>query len=636
MKEKITNGHNIKIFVSHRIDLDSESIDNPLYVPVRCGAIYDNRKNVTIQGDNTGDNISEKRNSFCELTVQYWAWKNVDADYYGVCHYRRFLSFSDKVFENVDAFNHVEVESFDEFNFEEYGLDQKNMVKVIQQYDVLSLRPMDIHKTLGNNVTVYDSLKNNPTVFDINAVDTYISIFKEKYPDFSETIDKYFQGHIWRAFNCYILKKDIFKIYNEMLFDILFELEKRIDSRNYNREQLRLVGYMGEVTFGIFYLHLQNQGKYKLKELQLIKINHPEKRAQLQPAFNENNIAISMASSDGYVPFLATLLESIKENSINSNNYDIIVISKDIKEHNKRIVVDMFNEYPNFSIRFVNISTYLTNRKFHTSMHITPMTYMRLVMQDIAVGFEKIVYMDCDVVVNDDVAKLYNTELGNNLIAAARDTVMAGWCNVPYHEQIKYNKNVLKIKNNFNYFNAGIIVINLSEFRKLYSVDELLDLAASKNWKWFDQDVLNIICEDRVKFLENEWNVMSHQHDFDYQLPEFFAPKSIYDNYINALEKPKAIHYAGRFIPCFVPNVDLAVIFWKYARNTPYYEVILAAMIDNKVGIKGTMDGRSGIRKLADKVLPKGSKRRNLAKSILPKGSKRWTICKKLYLWLIK
>ncbi|MCL2520879.1 MAG: DUF4422 domain-containing protein, partial [Spirochaetaceae bacterium] len=84
----------IKIFVSHRIDLDSEVIDNPLFVPVRCGAVYDKRENKPdIIGDDTGDNISEKRLSYNELTVMYWAWKNVKADYYGLCHYRRYFSF---------------------------------------------------------------------------------------------------------------------------------------------------------------------------------------------------------------------------------------------------------------------------------------------------------------------------------------------------------------------------------------------------------------------------------------------------------------------------------------------------------------------------------------------------------------
>ena len=76
----------IKIFVSHRIDLDSETIDNPLFVPVRCGAVYDKRENITMLGDDTGDNISNKRNFLGEFTVQYWAWKNIDTDYYGFFH----------------------------------------------------------------------------------------------------------------------------------------------------------------------------------------------------------------------------------------------------------------------------------------------------------------------------------------------------------------------------------------------------------------------------------------------------------------------------------------------------------------------------------------------------------------------
>ncbi|MDR0643885.1 MAG: DUF4422 domain-containing protein, partial [Treponema sp.] len=81
----------IKIFVSHRIDKDSETINNPLFYPVRCGAVFDEREDKpNIPGDDTGDNISEKRLSYCELTVQYWAWKNVEADYYGLCHYRRY------------------------------------------------------------------------------------------------------------------------------------------------------------------------------------------------------------------------------------------------------------------------------------------------------------------------------------------------------------------------------------------------------------------------------------------------------------------------------------------------------------------------------------------------------------------
>ena len=71
IKVKENKKPDIKIFVSHRIDMEAETIDNPLYVNVRCGAVFDKRENVDMLGDNTGENISEKRNMYNELTVQY-------------------------------------------------------------------------------------------------------------------------------------------------------------------------------------------------------------------------------------------------------------------------------------------------------------------------------------------------------------------------------------------------------------------------------------------------------------------------------------------------------------------------------------------------------------------------------------
>lgn len=75
MSDAVKGNSDIKIYVSERIDQKAELIDNPLFVPIRCGAVFDKRSDVNMLGDNTGDNISERRLSFCELTVLYWAWK---------------------------------------------------------------------------------------------------------------------------------------------------------------------------------------------------------------------------------------------------------------------------------------------------------------------------------------------------------------------------------------------------------------------------------------------------------------------------------------------------------------------------------------------------------------------------------
>lgn len=605
---------NIKIFVSHRIDFDSQTIDNPLFVPVKCGAVYDD-KSFDITGDNTGDNISDKRKTFCELTVQYWAWKNIDCDYYGLCHYRRFLSFSDKEDNEVDGFGHASAECIDSEFIEKFKLNEKSMRHEIEKYDILAVKDCDLRKTLGRNITVYKSMISNDSVFKKEGIDLFIKIFKEKYPEYEIDIDDFFNGYKWKGFNCYILKKEYFDDYNKKLFDVLFELERQLDMSTYNQEQKRLIGYMGEAMFAIYYNHILRKKIAKTKQMQLVKVNYPQRKIEIQPAFKNNNIAVVMASSNEYVPFLLTLLQSIIDNMSEENNYDFIIISNGIKDDRKNKINELMNKHKNISIRYVIAQHYLSNKKFYIRDHITPITYARLAVPDILSSYKKAIYLDCDIVVNDDLANLFNLDISNYMIAAARDSVMCGWCNSEdQEEQINYNKKTLKISNNFDYFNAGVILMNLEKFRTRYSVDDLFKMATSKDWRWFDQDVLNIICENEVLFLTFDWNFMAHLWEQPHQLPEYYAPANLYEEYLKARKAPKIIHYAGRYIPCFVTNVDLAEDFWKYAAKTEYYYNILDIMMENKIGHHKNIEKlNTGI---INTILPIGSMRRAMIRKV--------------------
>lgn len=622
----------IKIFVSHRIDLDSELIDNPLYIPVRCGAVYDQREDVTMLGDDTGENISEKRMSYCELTVHYWAWKNVKADYYGLCHYRRFLSFADEVYPTKDVSGHAVETVFSDELEKIYRLYPDHMRDEIGKYDLISLFPYDLRKD-GNiqAKSVYDSFVKNPTVFPIEAVDKFIAIFIRKYPDYEKDIRAFFHDTVWRGFNCYILKKAYFMEYSSILFDVLSELENQLDMTYYSREQLRVIGYMGEAMFGIYYHHLKRLGTARMAEKQLFRIENPEKRVEILPSFPGRNIPIVIASSNEYAPFLGVLVSSIAANSTDCNNYDIIVLSNKISPINQRRICDSIKSYKNISIRFFPAKPYLGGRKLYTAMHITEMTYLRLAILDILTAYDKAIYLDCDTVVNRDIADLYDITLEHELVAAAVDSVMSGFYGFD-QEQVAYNEEVLNIHEPLSYFNAGVLLFNLEEFRKFYTGVELINIAAERDWKWFDQDVLNKLCKGKTKYLDNRWNVMVHRHSAEKDLPEFYAPADFYTKYQQAVFDPYIVHYAGRFIPCFAPDVDCAEVFWKYAKLTPFYEYILSVMSSSIIDASiHPVDHRTPARVLADKILPKGSKRREIAKKVLPKGSKRWRFLKQIY-----
>lgn len=566
----------IKVFVSNRIDQDSITIDNPLYIPIRCGAVFDKRENLNMLGDNTGENISEKRDSFCELTVQYWAWKNVKADYYGLCHYRRFLTFENCKNEKKDIFESYNESRINISSIEKYGLTENKMEKIIPDFDIITSIPMDFKNDKNlNKINVLESIKRNPTTFDFTTVEKFIQIATKKYPELGQYVKDYFSGKIWRGFNCYIMKKEIFFDYNDKLFSILFELEREINLDALNQEQLRTIGYMGEAFWGIYYNYLKGLKKYKTKEVNIVKFLNTGKKETLEPAFSTKNVPIILASSNEYTPFLSVVLTSIRENSSINSNYDIIVINNKISEYNKYLLKSIISDNNNFSLRFIDAETYLQGHTFYVRDHITPMTYLRLAILDFLGSYEKVIYLDCDIAVNKDIAELFSINISNYLIAGARDTIMAGWCSVADNPQIKYNKEKIGLKNPIDYFNAGIILLNIEKLKKEYSSEYLFKLAESENWKWFDQDILNKVCNNQILFLDNKWNVLVHLNSDERQLAEFYAPKKIYDYYKSALKDPYIVHYAGNCIPCYMPSVPCAAIFWKYARLSPFYEQII-------------------------------------------------------------
>lgn len=605
----------IKIFVSHRIDLDSETIDNPLYVPIRCGAFFDKRKNITMLGDDSGDNISDKRESYGELTVQYWAWKNIDADYYGLCHYRRYISFSESKPRKKDIFNCIDEPIIDQDFVKRHDLIEDRMRSIISQYNVISTLPMNVND-LENGLNVYESLERNRVVFTMASVDLFIEVVKELYPQFTKDISDYFYGQKWLGFNCFIMEREIFKDYSTKLFSILFEFEKRLDDSNFNKEQKRIIGYMGECFLAIYLGHLKETSNKTIKELPLIKVQHPAKRNYYYPAFSEKNIPIMITSSNEYVPFLDVMLYSILENTTNENNYDFIIMSDDISENNKSQLINTHSRQ-NVSLRFEDANSYLSETGFYTHSHLTPATYVRLAAIDAMRNYEKAIYLDCDMVITTDIAELFNTNLGDNYIAAVRDSIMVSWCNMPDHPQIKYNKEFLGLTTQFDYFNCGVLLLNIRKLREQFTTKQLFSFAVSENWQWFDQDILNIICQNKVLLLNQSWNVMVHPFKNEKGLTEYYSPKNFYESYLQAKHEPKIIHYAGHFLPCFEPNVDLNWYFWKYARLSNFYELILSMMNNRNNNVVKPTRQPNIFHRLANFLLPKGTRRRKLLRDVI-------------------
>ena len=297
----------------------------------------------------------------------------------------------------------------------------------------------------------------------------------------------------------------------------------------------------------------------------------------LKPAFEINNIAIAMSSSDLYAPYVSVLIQSIMDNSSEENNYDILVLNKDISDKNQRIISKHVNS-EHFSVRFIDTNKYLEGRTLHTQ-GLAIETYFRFFLIDIMKNYSKVVYLDCDMIVNTDIAKLYNMDIADCYLAAARDANLIT-CYYLNTKWTPYLDEIVKMKNPNNYFQAGALLVNLDEFRKDFTLDECLHICSGYKWKLFDQDVLNMLCQDKCQILDMRWNVMSGE-EFRLQHILKNSSEELREEYLASREDPYVFHYCGKKKPWDYPESDHADLFWKHAKISPFYEVILSRMINN-------------------------------------------------------
>lgn len=183
--------------------------------------------------DNIGDNISYKNDNFCELTGQYWIWKNVsDIDIVGICHYRRYFYILKCFFQSI-------------LTKKQRPLNDKQIDHILKNHDMIVKKDIYILR----NVYEYFAKHHYQKDMDITR-----DVIKNIYPEYIESFDRVMSSHISSSCNMIVCNKLIFDKYSEWLFNILFELEKRIDISDYDNYQKRVFGFISERLLRVWVL----------------------------------------------------------------------------------------------------------------------------------------------------------------------------------------------------------------------------------------------------------------------------------------------------------------------------------------------------------------------------------------------
>lgn len=585
--------------------------------------------------DDDGDNIAAKNPMYCELTTQYWAWKNINADYYGFCHYRRYFDFSDTVHKE-NPYGEIMDDYIDGDAVRRYGLDDATMANAIHGYDVITTRFQDLTAIIDGLGTPRKVWEAAPELHDDDLRNMY-RILCAMHPDYKEDADAFLNGQKSCFCNMFIMKKEIFFDYCAWLFPLLEEFERDTDMSYYSKEALRTPGHLSERLLNIYLMHHKRIGSnWKTKELQCVHFTNPEQAETLEPLWDADApvrqpIPVVFAADRNYVPMLTTTIYSMMANASIDRFYDVVVLQKDISWEQQERMRTFFAQFRNMSLRFINVKREVSSYGLTTNNeHISIETYYRFLIQKLLPFYDKVVYLDSDIVINGDVAELFDTELGNDLLAACRDIDYLGNLNVKQgNKRMAYTLDTLGMKDAYAYFQAGVLVLNTAEMRKLHSIREWLTIASNPEYIYNDQDVLNAECEGRVRFLDWEWDVI---HDCDGRVGRIFrlAPASDFDAYMASRQNAKIVHYAGFEKPWKKPDCDFGSVYWRYARNTPFYETLLGLVADARA-VAHVEDAiryacrfakparavaeNNPLRKIVDPIAPLGSRRREVLKA---------------------
>ena len=197
---------------------------DPMYLPVHVGA--EGKNPIGYTPDNTGEHISTKNATFCELTGLYWAWKNLEADYIGLAHYRRHFALGRK------------------------GEPMERLLTEKEAQDLLTGKDGILPKK--RQYVIENLYSHYAHTCHVEPLDITGEIIREKYPDYAPAFDHLKKRTSAHMFNMMILKKEHLDAYCTWLFDILFELEKRVDASQYDSFHARFFGRVSELLLDVW------------------------------------------------------------------------------------------------------------------------------------------------------------------------------------------------------------------------------------------------------------------------------------------------------------------------------------------------------------------------------------------------
>lgn len=296
------------------------------------------------------------------------------------------------------------------------------------------------------------------------------------------------------------------------------------------------------------------------------------------PAFPTRNIPVVFSSDSNYLRNFSVALQSLIEHSSPKWNYDILLLASDVPQKYRRMLSEIIRGNANFSLRIVDVSSIFDiARSFFVDRHLTSAAYYRLFLPSLLPNYDKVAYLDIDVIINADIAELVQIDLGDDLLGGCLDPAVSGAVDA-YFKSAVATLASQGLPDCSRYVNSGILLFNLKKMREEATEKKLVALASREALIFHDQDALNIVCQSRILLLPRKWNFTAHNDPEMYSAEEQSACAKML-----SVGDFGVIHWPGPTKPWDSLVKPMAFLWWKYAAQSPFFMEILTAYFDKRI-----------------------------------------------------
>ncbi|MCL1997617.1 MAG: hypothetical protein FWG65_02500, partial [Turicibacter sp.] len=296
-------------------------------------------------------------------------------------------------------------------------------------------------------------------------------------------------------------------------------------------------------------------------------------------------IPIVMALDENYALPTCVTIHSILMNASCDTEYKFyLMVTDTLSDASKQKIKMVLEPYPRVQIEYLDMETLFDDAYIPNSSHVSRATYFRFMIPEMLATYDKCIYLDVDIVVCDDLTELYEINLADNYLAGVKSISP-----VVVDENMEYHKK-LEIPSLDQFFNAGVLLMNLSAMRHADLTNELLHETNKENRDdeiFASQGILNKVCYNRILLLPLKFNVPIHKIKRPHTqelINQLFSPDEIEE----AANNPIIVHYIGNSKPWNRLFDTFSYHWYKFALSSPFSEEIYrdATKIEQEKGKK--------------------------------------------------